>query len=338
MYLKRIRTDDGYHYIIRDTYRDNGAWRHRDLLDLGKSPAEWINYPGGNGFYFNPEIEETLDSLGLDYSQEDLEELFLPFINPGIRRMIERSRPRHSPYLLSKACSMDEIPRYQQELHAFDVRRLHYLKFGHVDMGNIQDTRSWRFLKVLSCKCRDEIEATFDLMERELPQREISIYLYTAFHLQRHFPNHILKNHPIGLSLEEIDACFLEEICQLNHDPEFFKGADEPGNGALHPYLVKYVWMHFDHGFEPENPWDGFRTNFNRQHYYSRLPQRPSLELEEAYTLFGITQEKFTKLRKADLVRLYRRKAKKRHPDAGGDHDDFVKLTEAYELLIAAKR
>lgn len=338
MYLKRTRTKDGYHYIIRDTYRDKGEWKHRDLLDLGKNPAEWINYSERNGFYFSPEIEETLDSLGQSYSSGDLEELFLPYLDPRIRRIIERSGNRHTPYLLSKSCNIEEIRSYQNELHAFDVRRLHYLKFGHVDMGNIQNERSWKFLKVLSCKCRDEIEATFDLMEKELPRREISSYLYTAFHLQRYFSHHILKNYPLGLNMDEIDDSFMAEICQLNHDPEFFKGVDQPGNGTLHPYLTKYVWMHFDHSFEPEYPWHGFRADFNRRNYYKGLPKKPSLMLEEAYTLFGISHEKFIRLKKADLVRLYRRKAKKIHPDTGGDHDDFVKLTEAYELLVEVKQ
>ena len=34
---------------------------------------------------------------------------------------------------------------------------------------------------------------------------------------------------------------------------------------------------------------------------------------------------------KAALTRLFRRRAKKLHPDAGGDHETFVRLTAVYE-------
>jgi hypothetical protein len=42
-------------------------------MDLGADPGAYIEYPGGNGFYFNDEIEERLHSQGVEYSSEDLE-------------------------------------------------------------------------------------------------------------------------------------------------------------------------------------------------------------------------------------------------------------------------
>jgi curved DNA-binding protein CbpA len=39
-----------------------------------------------------------------------------------------------------------------------------------------------------------------------------------------------------------------------------------------------------------------------------------------------------------DLVRLYRRKAQELHPDKGGDHDKFVRLTAAYHEVIKTKK
>jgi curved DNA-binding protein CbpA len=38
-----------------------------------------------------------------------------------------------------------------------------------------------------------------------------------------------------------------------------------------------------------------------------------------------------------ELIRLYRRKAQELHPDKGGDQDQFVRLTEAYQDLIKRK-
>jgi len=39
-----------------------------------------------------------------------------------------------------------------------------------------------------------------------------------------------------------------------------------------------------------------------------------------------------------DFARLYRLKAMELHPDKGGDHDEFVKLTEAYHALLKTKK
>jgi DnaJ-class molecular chaperone len=42
-------------------------------------------------------------------------------------------------------------------------------------------------------------------------------------------------------------------------------------------------------------------------------------------------------MNKNDLAKLYRQKAHEHHPDKGGDHDEFVRLTEAYEQLVRMK-
>jgi hypothetical protein len=338
LYLKRIRSNDGYRYIIRITYREKELWKSRDLFDLGPSPEAFIHYTDGNGFYYTPDIESALESSGVGYSSDDLDELFMPFLRPETRYVLERSRPIAATNRFSKACAREQLPKFQQELHAFDIRRLHYLKFGHMDMGNIETDKSWKFLKILSCKCRDEIEATFDEMEHELPKREITSYIYTALNLQNHFPHHILRNHPVGLNLEEIDTHFLREICRLNLDNHFFRGVENPGNGVLHPYLAKYVWLYFDHSFESEEPWDEFLREFvQRRKFFRATPAAPSLTVRDACAAFGISREEFGKMTRKDLLRLYRKKAKRKHPDKGGDHDAFVRLTEAYEVLMKAK-
>ena len=340
LYLRLVKFGDRYRFLIRITYREGGFWKQRDLFDLGEDPAEFIEYPGGNGFYFRPEIEDALDSQGVEYTSEDLEDVFIDFLDPAIRRIIERSRQVDPAYRLSRACSGGELAEYQQELHPFDVRRLHYLKFGRMDMGTVETDLSWKFLKVLSCKCRDEIEATFDLMERDLPQREFRSYIYTALHLQSHFAHHILQNYPIGLDPEKVDSHFLEELCRLNGDERFFRGVEASGHEGLHSFLAKYVWLYFDHGFEAESPWEGFARDFlhQRRQYQKPVASAPSITLQQAYEVFEISAERLASMKRKDLVRLYRRKAKKLHPDKGGDHDKFVKLSEAYELLVASKR
>jgi DnaJ-class molecular chaperone len=40
---------------------------------------------------------------------------------------------------------------------------------------------------------------------------------------------------------------------------------------------------------------------------------------------------------KRGLTRLYRRMAKKLHPDKGGEHEKFIQLSEAYQELLKGK-
>ncbi len=89
LYLRRVKFQDGWHYVLRESYCDAGFWKHKDVADLGADPGECIEYTGGNGFYFQDELEEKLRAGGVDYSSEDLERLFRPFLKPHIRRIIE---------------------------------------------------------------------------------------------------------------------------------------------------------------------------------------------------------------------------------------------------------
>jgi predicted 2-oxoglutarate/Fe(II)-dependent dioxygenase YbiX len=38
------------------------------------------------------------------------------------------------------------------------------------------------------------------------------------------------------------------------------------------------------------------------------------------------------------LSRLYRRRAQELHPDKGGDHETFLRLTAAYHKLLRVKK
>jgi hypothetical protein len=345
LYLRRIAQRNAYHYILRETYRNNGDWTYRDLIDLGPDPAQYIGYPGGYAFHIRSELEQALRSARVEYTREELAELLIPFLHPALRWVFEHSQTAYFPYTLSRACSIDELSGYQEEIHPFDVRRLHYLKFGQIDMGRVEMSRSWRFLRILSCKCRDEIEATFEAMEQDLTGGELSSYIYTALHLQKHFPYHSLRNYPAGLDLDEIDARFLEEICRLNNDELFFRGVEGRDGKTLHSYLSKYVWLYFDHELEVESPWEWFmRELLERQRFYRESRQyyrpsrvEPSISVTEACAILEISNERFSVMSRRELIRIYRRKAKEKHPDKGGDHDAFVRLGAAYEILLAAK-
>lgn len=306
-------------------------------MDLGTDPCVHIEYPGGNSFCFSAEVDDVLCAKGVDYSSEELEEVFFPFLDPRIRRVVRSFTHAPGRSGCPHASPKNDLWKYEKELHPFDKRRLHYLRCGRIDIGELEG-RSWKFLKVLLGKCRDEIECVIEEMEGQLRPQELGSYVYAAFNLQSHFPGHVLKNMPAGLDPERVDECLLEEICRLNGDPRYFAGMNGHDGESLHPFLVKYVVLHFDHGYERRTLWDEYMKEFERRRRFApRGPVGARMELKEAFVIFGITAEEFQAMGRREVVRRYRRHAGKSHPDHGGNHEDFLKLTEAYELLMSRK-
>lgn len=341
MYMKRVREGKQYRYVIRESYRDGDTWKYRDVIDLGEDPGAYIHYVGGNGFYFDEALEEKLEEAGIDFSSEDLEAVFFPFIDPHIRRVIlnfQHGFRRHR-------CSSDipdsesKLFEKQKELHPFDKRRMHFLRCGRIDTGKL-DGRSWKFLNILLDKSRDERETIIEEMEQHLKPREIKSYIYTAFDLQSYFKDSIVRNHPFALNQERVDEAFCNAVCSLNRDHSFFRGVPDHDPSSLHPYLQKYVIMFFDSFFEPLFSWDEFIRHIfgaKEQSAYRRWINRSSVSVSEACSRLGIDPSKWKDLSSKDITRIYRRRAKTLHPDAGGDHEAFIKLTEAYHVLLDMK-
>lgn len=334
LYLKRVRLPDGQHYILRESFSDHGVFKSRDLLDMGEDPSEFIRYPGGNGFYFDSLVEETLQQKGVPFTSEDIEQIFEPFLEPRYREIIARFQHRHSSRA-KVACDLGRVVPEQREVHIFDARRLYYLRFGRMDSGEL-GSNHWKWLNIFLCKSRDEIESLVDAMERQLPPREFATYVYASLGIPLLFPKY-LRDHPVALDQAKLDEYILDELCRLNSDERFFIGVEKGAGNGLHPYLAKYAWFYFDYGFQSES-WSGgpgFGAHFNRP---ASPPPRPSVSVEAAYGIFGITAEQFSSMSRKDVIRIYRRKAKKLHPDRGGVHEEFVKLSEAYEQLILRKK
>lgn len=187
MYLRRVWDNGCCRYVIRESYRDGDCWQCRDLFHLGEDPRACIIYPGGNGFYFSEELEDSLQEKGVDYTSRDLEELFFPFLPPHIRRVLTNFG--HCGTSGRRRCSLstEEELRAQQELHSFDKRRIHFLRCGRVDIGRLEG-RNWPFLNILLEKSRDEIEHIFDEMERRLRLRKSE-----AIFTRRFKSKHILR-------------------------------------------------------------------------------------------------------------------------------------------------
>ncbi len=216
-------------------------------------------------------------------------------------------------------------------VHIFDARRLYYLRFARVDSGEL-GLKHWKFLNILLYKSRDEIESVIEAMEYRLPPHERAAYVYASLGVPLFFPQFV-RDYPSALDRDKLDGFIVRELCSLNNDEQYFHGvewATDNGNG-LHPYLTKYAWLYFDSEFRTQT-WAeaiGFKAHFDR-------PARPSRHMlvERAYEIFGVSARRLAEMSKTELTRIYRRKAKKIHPDQGGVHEGFLELCEAYEVLL----
>ncbi|MEJ5349477.1 MAG: J domain-containing protein [Desulfosoma sp.] len=335
LYIRRLWEGGHTHYVLKESYWNGSCFATRSILDLGTDPTEYIVYTGGNGFYFSDAVEEAFARLGLEPETEDLEKAFLLYLDPHIRRIIENfTTGKKAPSLSWNA---EECAHHQRFLHPFDKRRMHFLRCGRIDIGNLEG-KSWKFLNVLCDKSRDEIEHVIEGMEKDLRPQERRNYLFTALELQRYFPSHLLKNNPAALDSEKVDAYFLEEICRLNEDATFFFGVEDHDPRKLHSFLVKYVIMYFDHSFTPESLWNRVFNDFlrNRQFRF-QPPARQTLTEEEACACLGLHPKEYRAMSAQALTRHYRKRAKKHHPDTGGDHETFIRLSQAYECLVRRK-
>jgi hypothetical protein len=330
LYLKRVRHPDAYHYIISQTYSDLGVLKARDLMDLGPDPSVYIQYFDRHGFAFHSVIEQSLQEAGVEFGSDELERLFKPFIKPEIRKIIETFDRSHRSRV-QVACNLEELVRNRRKVHIFDARRLYYLRLGRIDSGEL-GLGHWKSLNVFPCKSRDEIESYLDTLERRLPPSEYAAYVYASLGVPLVFPQY-LRDYPSALDREQLDRLVLLELCKINSDEDFFLGVDREDR-FLHPYLRKYTWLYFDSEFETETSFEGF--GFASRFRPASL--RPAPSLQDAYGIFEMSAEQFSRISGRELTSIFRRKAKKIHPDRGGEHEDFLKLSEAYEQLMEIKK
>ena len=340
LYLKRQHIHNTWHYLLSESYWNGGCWTHRRLMDLGASPGKYIEYPGGNSFYINEELLEDLQAMGKGDTSDELEDLLKPFLDPRIRRIIERFERTKNPVKhWRESYSKESLLEFQRNLHTFDKRRIHYLRFGRVHIGDL-DARPRSFLYILFEKSRDEIEHLIEEMEAALPPHELGPYLYTALRLQDHFSHLLTRYHPSAMDPEKLDRYFIEALCRLNRDPQFFKGVDHPDTASLHVYLVKYIIFYFDNAFRAGPAVDEDIEDFVWKHRFYKKPgataaTRPAERA--ACQSLGISPGDFQQMDRATLTRCYRRLAKETHPDRGGDNTRFLEVKEAYERLVAKK-
>lgn len=337
MYLAQKYINGEARYFIRESYAEEDYFLSRDLIDLGPDPARYIVYPGGNSFYIDEAIENRIQELGKTADPDALEDIFWRFLRPDIKRVLAPFRDREKRHQSIRRKHMpQESP--DARIHIFDKRRTHFLKLGQTDQRNIARLPPSIFRKFLS-KSRDEIEQMFMDMERQLAIREYKTYAYVIFDLQKYFYESFARSNPQSLNQSKVDEHFIEQVCRLNTDKSFWAGM--PFGDRLNDYLVRYVLMYFDYEFGAGA--FTFMDEYLRQFINSRRDYRPphrsgNLTVKEAAAIFGQPNEALKKMGAKELTRQYRQKAQELHPDKGGDHDKFVKLTEAYHELLRSKR
>lgn len=321
-------------YVIRESYHCEDHYRSRDLFDLGADPTKYIVYPGGNAFFIDEMVEERLTENGARLDGDELETIFWPFLKPEIQRALDCFRNRE---LSLKAQRRGQAQALEsKDFHLFDRRRLHFLKYGQMNQRRL-NRLPFRMLVSLYHKSRDEIEQSIFQMERVLRPRELKAYVYVIFDLQRYFSEHFARERPEFLNQSEVDNYFLDTLCRLNSDSGFWAGMD--ACPWLATYLHRYLFMYFDNDFASRSLEQDFIRRFMNAHRgHQHRAGTYSVSLKEAAQVFSKSEAELRKMDRSDLARLFRRKAQTIHPDKGGDHKAFVKLTEAYQRLVATKR
>ncbi|MDW7772443.1 MAG: J domain-containing protein [Desulfobulbaceae bacterium] len=335
MYLARQTVHNNTRFIIRESLGEEGCLHHRDLLDLGENPRQYIVYAGSNTFYIDAWVTEQLIKKGVDPDPFELERLFFPFLDPRIRSRINSFADR-AKYRNWKPLSGERKKRILLETHMFDRRRLHFLRFGQTDQRRLDKTTS--LYDVLLDKSRDEIEQYILQQEQKLRPDEYKQYLYTVFDLQRFFTESFAVSMPEALDIEKMDQHFVEQICRLDADARFWKGMRRRDD-RLAEYLVRYVIMYFDYSFSAGSGWEEYIRSFMDSRRRFIPPARAKrMSMTEISTVFGVSRAELAAMSRRELKRLFRKKARELHPDQGGDHDMFIELADAYNELMRTKK
>jgi len=327
MYLAKVKKGGQATYILRESVRQGEQMVARDIFDLGPCPGAWIDYPGGNAWYLSPDLESRISDLAATFDNEQLEDLFRPFVRPAIRRATQTFRQRafkqYTPMTRARKAAI------ARQVHAFDKRRAHFLKFGNMDQGPMVNMPAVIF-RQLHNKSRDEIEQLFMDQERILRKKELKSYVYTALDLHRFFKGFMARQMPHALDQDKVETFFIRELCLLNK--ELFGLTSH-----LHEYLIRYAVMFFDHTYGDTVLLDDMVKDFQfrqRSRWYKPAGTTGQIGLSRAFKIFNLTAKALAAMDRKDLTREFRRLAREHHPDKGGSHDRFVELNNAYQTLL----
>lgn len=335
MYIAQTNLMGPAHWVIRESYADGEGYRSRDLMTLGRQPWECIAYPGGNSFYVEEAVTDTLAEQGVNIQGDELENIFWPFVDPMVKRAVGAFRDRFRT--AGKPMSQAQKNRLQLATSLFDKRRILYLRTGRPDqrgVGRIPPI----LLKWLRNKSRDEIEQRFVAMEQVLKPHEIKTYVYVIFNIQSCLQSDMARRAPELFDQTVLDDHFIKTLCRFNQD-ETFWGESAADKSGLNDYLKRYATCYFDHDFSSGGYLNEELRSFINRHRAYRPGARTTVHVvpEAMSDVFEMDYKVLKAMTKRGLTTLYRRLAQKHHPDKGGDPEAFVRLTEAYHALLKQK-
>ncbi len=325
MYMARIKNKDKDTYLIRESIPVGDTLGFQDLFNLGPSPGAWIDYPGGNAWYINPDLESAVSDKAKTFDSDQLEDLFWPFLRPEIRRAVEAFRDRSTATGKFKRLDKKTKEKILKSTPEFDKRRAHYLKFNNMDQGPLVNMPAVLF-KSFQNKSRDEMEQWFMTQETGLRPKDFKSYVYTIFDLQRFFQGFMAKQMPQALDQAKVEAFFLDEICDIN---KILFNLDH-----LHNYLVRYLIMFFDNPYGGTVLLEEMEQEFRFRHRSFNQQPKPSVSKAKARDVFNISKSEFNAMDKKALTKKFRKLARAHHPDMGGSHEKFVEINEAYQALV----
>jgi hypothetical protein len=173
-------------------------------------------------------------------------------------------------------------------------------------------------------------------MEQQLNPRDYKAYAYVIFNINQFFTESFAKKRPHYLLQCDVDDYFIDEICKLNQDHEFWTGMQT--RSRLHEYLIRYILMYFDYDYAPRSWVEDYIRHFINSHRDYQMPfNAGSVTMDKASSIFGQSKAVLKKMNRKELVTLFRRRALELHPDKGGNHEKFVDLTHAYHVLLKTK-
>lgn len=334
VYLARVNLFGRPRYRLRRTVIGpaGAAPGYEELFDLGEDPRQYLHYPGGRCLLVDERVEDALRARGATVSSEELEDLFWPFVDREIRHYLEPIRHRHRPARRRRPPAAAEL----DAVHAFDKRRLFFLRCGRLQRADLCHITSKLYTALVGMG-RDQLEQYFLAMESELHDSEVKRYVFAAFGLEARFPGiGSIRVFPETIDPDSLSTAFLDELCRLHQDSGFWGGM--ASGDRLHEYLARYVVLFFDYEFPSFSADEEFVRRFMGSRRQFRWPERKvRTDDGETAQLFGHSLAELRALSRSAFIRLYRSRAKELHPDKGGAHDSFVRLTAIYHELLREK-
>jgi len=101
-------------------------------------------------------------------------------------------------------------------------------------------------------------------------------------------------------------------------------------------YIVIIVGWNLFYKWFANRMRSNMNNSFNSRYRQTSNNSSDSMSWKKAAKAFGTNVKSLKKMTKAEIKKLYRKKAMKAHPDTGGSEDDFKNLNNAYNFAYAA--